>query len=109
MLVTVEGELKTDMTVLIEPQNGRFKAGTSQPVAMETEGASREEAWQRLPELANARLAAGELVQVQLPNGDSGHPWMKFAGVWKDHPEFDQYVRNVTEYRQSLDVSESEP
>ena len=63
-----------DMTVLIEPQNGRFKAGTSQPVAMETEGASREEAWQRLPELANARLAAGELVQVQLPNGDSGHP-----------------------------------
>ena len=34
---------------------------------------------------------------------------MKFAGVWKDHPEFDQYVRNVTEYRQSLDVSESEP
>ena len=70
-----------DITVLIEPQNGRFKASTSQPVAMETEGASREEALQRWQELANARLAAVELVQVHLPNGNSSHPWMKFAGV----------------------------
>ena len=98
-----------DMTVLIEPQNGRFKASTSQPVAMETEGASREEALQRLQELASSRLAAGELVQVAVPNGDSGHPWMKFAGVWKDHPEFDQFQQNVADYRQSLDVPETEP
>ena len=98
-----------DMTVLIEPQDGRFKATTSQPVAMETEGASREEALQRLQELARSRLAAGELVQVPLPNGDSGHPWMKYAGVWKDHPEFDQFQKNVAECRQKLDVPESEP
>lgn len=98
-----------DMTVLIEPQNGRFKASTSQPVAMETEGASREEALQRLQELASARLAAGELVQVAVPNGDADHPWMKFAGVWKDHPEFDQFRQNVADYRQSLDATETEP
>ena len=98
-----------DMTVLIEPQNGRFKASTSQPVAMETEGASREEALQRLQELANSRLTSGELVTVQLPNGGPGHPWMKFAGVWKAHPEFDQYLRNVTEYRETVDVPESTP
>ncbi|MEK6257226.1 MAG: hypothetical protein AABP62_01285 [Planctomycetota bacterium] len=98
-----------DMIVLIEPQNGRFKASTSQPVAMETEGASREEALQRLQELAKSRLAAGELVQVPLPNGDSSHPWMKFAGVWKDHPEFDQFQQNVAEHRRSLDVPESKP
>ena len=98
-----------DMIVLIEPQNGRFKASTSQPVAMESEGASREEALQRLQELASARLAAGELVQVAVPNGDLGHPWMKFAGVWKDHPEFDQFQQNVADYRQSLDAAETEP
>ncbi len=39
----------------------------------------------------------------------SGHPWMKFEGVWKDHPEFDQFQQNVADYRQSLDVSEMEP
>ena len=98
-----------DMTVFIESQNGRFKASTSQPVTMETEGASREEALQRLQELARTRLAAGELVQVPLPNRDSGHLWMKFAGMWKEHPEFDQFQKNVLEYRQNLDVSESQP
>lgn len=98
-----------EMIVFIEPQNGRFKASTSQPVTMETEGASREEALQRLQELASKRLAAGEVVQVPLPDGPSGHPWMKCAGVWKDHPEFDQFQKNVLEYRHSLDVSESQP
>ncbi|MBC7819966.1 MAG: hypothetical protein IAG10_24040 [Planctomycetaceae bacterium] len=98
-----------DMTVFIEPQNGGFKASTSQPVTMEAEGASREEALQRLQELARTRLADGEVVQVPLPNGQSSHPWMKFAGVWKEHPEFDQFQQNVLEYRHSLDVSETEP
>lgn len=98
-----------DMPVFIESQNGRFKASLSQPVILETEGASREDALQRLQELASTRLAAGELVQVPLPNGDSGHPWMKFAGLWKEHPEFDQFQKNVREYRHSLDASESQP
>jgi predicted RNase H-like HicB family nuclease len=98
-----------DMTVLIEPKDGRFRASTSQPVVMETEGASREEALQRLQELAKTRLAAGEVVLVPFPNGESNHPWMKFAGVWKDHPDFDQFQQNVSEYRQSLDETESEP
>ena len=98
-----------DLTVFIEPQNGRFKASTSQPVTMETEGASREEALQRLQELASTRLAAGEVVQLPLPNGQSGHPWMKFAGVWKEHPDFDQFQQNVLDYRHSLDAPESEP
>ena len=98
-----------DLTVFIEPQNGGFKASTSQPVTMETEGASREEALQRLQELARTRLAAGEFVQVPLSSGQSGHPWMKFAGVWKDHPEFENFQQNVAECRQRLDVSESEP
>ena len=98
-----------DLTVFIEPQNGGFKASTSQPVTMETEGASREEALQRLQELAMTRLAAGEFVQVPLSSRQSGHPWMKFAGVWKEHPEFDQFQQNVLKYRQSLDGTETEP
>ena len=56
-----------DMTVLIEPQNGRFKAGTSQPVAMETEGASREEALQRLQELATLDWQRGNSFKCSCP------------------------------------------
>ena len=96
-----------EMTVLIEPNDGRFKASTSRPVATETEGASREEALERLRALAATRIARGELVQVSLPNGDAAHPWMKFAGVWKDNPEFDQFVQNVAEHRRAIDEPES--
>ena len=95
-----------DMTVLIEPKDGRFRASTSQPIMLESEGASREEALERLRELAISRLAGGELVSVSLPNGDSRHPWMKFSGIWKDNPDLDQFVRNVAEYRKSINEPE---
>ena len=97
-----------DMTVLIEPHDGGFKASTSQPVAMETEGASAEEAVERLRALAASRLSSGELVSVSLPIVDSIHPWMKFAGVWKDHPDLDQFIQSVTVYRRSADATESD-
>ena len=96
-----------DMTVLIEPKDGRFKASTSQPISMETEGASREEALERLRQLAISRLSSGELVSVSLPNGDAHHSWMQFAGIWKDHPDYEQFVQNVNEYRKGVDESES--
>jgi hypothetical protein len=89
-----------DMTVLIEPTNGRFRASTSQPVAMEAEGASRDEALQHLRELAAARVAAGELVSVPLPADASDHPWMRFAGIWKDYPHFDRFIQNIADHRQ---------
>ncbi|MDB5391848.1 MAG: hypothetical protein JWM11_7494 [Planctomycetaceae bacterium] len=97
-----------EMTVLIEPINGRFKASTSQPVMMESEGASREEAIARLQELASTRLASGEILQVSVTRSDSEHPWMKFAGIWKDHPEFNQFVRNIKEQRECDDETKSE-
>ena len=97
-----------EMTVLIEPKDGRFRASTSQPITMETEGASREEALERLRDLAISRRAGGELVSVSLPSGDSRQPWMKFAGIWKDNPDFDQFVRNVAEYRHTVDEPASE-
>lgn len=94
------------MTVLIEPGNGRFRASTSQPVAMEAEGASRDEALQHLRELAAARVAVGELVSVTLAEGTSDHPWMRFAGVWKDYPQFDRFLQNISDHRQAVDAAE---
>ena len=76
---------------------------------MEAEGASRDEALQHLRELAAARVAGGELGSVSLPAGPSDHPWMRFAGVWKDYPHFDRFRQNIADYRMAVDVAESEP
>ena len=78
---------------------------TSQPVPLESEGASQDEALERLYELAKKRLATGKLVQINLPDASSGNPWQKFAGVWKDHPDFDEFLDNIAAYRRATDAA----
>jgi hypothetical protein len=91
-------------TVLVEKVgNGKYRATTSQPIPLETEGKSQDEALERLYDLAKKRLAAGKLVQMNLPDMPSSNPWQCFAGIWKDHPDFDAFLENIAEYRRSVD------
>jgi hypothetical protein len=89
----------------IEPQ--RFRAETSQPVALSTEGSSPEEAIQRLRDLAQKRLAAGEIVRIEIPGLVESSPWTRFAGIWRDHPDIDEYGENIAEYRRRVDEDAS--
>jgi hypothetical protein len=36
-----------------------------------------------------------------LTSSTSSNPWIKFAGVWKDHPEFEAFVADIAAYRRS--------
>ena len=36
------------------------------------------------------------------------HPWVPFAGIWKDHPEIDAWVDTIAEQRAQLDKAASE-
>ena len=36
------------------------------------------------------------------------HPWVPFAGIWKDHPEIDAWADTIAEHRAQLDKAESE-
>jgi hypothetical protein len=92
-------------TVFVEKVGRKkYRAVTSQPVPLESEGASQEEAVERLRQLATDRLAQGKLLQMELPGGSN--PWQAFAGMWKDHPEFDAFLENIAEYRRDVDRSE---
>ena len=82
----------------------RFRAATSQPIPLSAEGQSREEAMTRLTDLAREQLAQGDLVQIDLADARD-NPWVKFAGIWKDHPDFADYQANIADYRRSLDVA----
>ena len=88
--------------VLVEKLGkNKYRASTSQPIALESEGRSRDEAVERLCELARKRLAAGEWQQVLLPGPPEANPWIAYAGIWKDHPDFDDFLKNIAEYRRS--------
>ena len=94
------------VTVLVERlDERRYRASTSHPITMESEGCSRDEAVERLRDQAAQRLNGGELVQVLIPGAPYANPWLTYAGIWKDHPDFDAVMENIAEYSRT----ESEP
>ena len=99
-----------NVTVLLERVDAEtYRAITSQPIALETEGSSREEAIQRLRQLVEQRLATGELIEMDIPVAQETNPWIAFAGVWKDHPDFEAFLENVSEHRRQVDATEGRP
>ena len=104
----VEGAL-VKVTVLLEKLDAqKYRASTSQPIWLEAEAGSREEAVERLRDLAKKRLTNGELVDIYLPEVREPNPWVSFAGVWKDHPDFDAFLENIAEYRRLVEPYEGD-
>jgi hypothetical protein len=85
----------------------RYRVSITQPLALCAEGDSREEAVERLCQLARERLAAGELMPIDLSAESQANPWVESAGTWKDHPDLDEYVRNIRAYREQADKLQS--
>jgi hypothetical protein len=75
------------------------------------EAATRERALTMLEELLTQCMNKVEIIprEIQLPSAEqSQKPWMKFAGVFKDDPDFDAVQQYIQEYRQELDAAVNE-
>jgi hypothetical protein len=97
-----------DLTVFIEQLDEQtYRAETSQPITLITEGRTREEAVERLRVLAIQRLTAGEVVCLEIPEVGAPHPWIPFAGIWKDHPDLDAVLEHIAAKRRQLDAMDS--
>jgi hypothetical protein len=49
-----------------------------------------------------ARLKQGtEIIALEI--GPEPHPWMEFAGMFKDDPWIEDWVQSMEEYRQQVD------
>jgi len=85
-----------------------FVAHGAEPFAVRAEGATRDEAVAKVQQLCQARLESGaELVTVELEA--SGHPWMRFAGMFKDDEDFKDVVEIMDENRRKMDEDSSIP
>lgn len=85
---------------------GRYRASIEEPFPMECEGSSEEEALKLLRESALARIQSRKEVDLELPGADDDNPWLRLAGMFKGHPDFDQYLRNIEEHRREMDALE---
>jgi predicted RNase H-like HicB family nuclease len=71
-------------------------------------GTTREEALTNLRQLLTARLGKAEIVSLEIENPNFEHPWMKFAGIFKDDPEFDEVLADIEAYRRERDAEMEE-
>ena len=94
------------LTVLVEKiGHGQFRAMTSQPITLSVEGDSAANAVSRLKEAVENKLSACEVVELTIRSSQRDHPWLKYAGIWKGHPDFEAFQEAVAEYRTSVVAS----
>jgi hypothetical protein len=48
------------------------------------------------------------MVRLEIPEVAVPHPWIPFAGIWKDHPDFDAVLEHIAAEHRRLDTAESE-
>lgn len=91
-------------------EDGRAIASILEFPQYRVEAATREQALATLQQLLAERMNRVEVIpmEIKLPSAEqSERPWMKFAGVFKDDPDFDAVQQYIQEYRQELDASEN--
>lgn len=95
--------------VLVErvPGNG-YRARGAEPLGLCAEGATREEAVAKLRELCEAKVQEGAQ-WIALEVGPGPHPWLPFAGMFKDDPLIADWKQSVEEYRQKVEDDAGAP
>lgn len=69
------------------------------------EAPTREQALEKLKKQVLARLENAEILSLELQspqNQPPENPWMKFAGVFKDDPDFDEFQQSI---QQSIQIT----
>jgi hypothetical protein len=97
------------LTILLEPVNGRgYRASGGEPFHLSVEGASREEALQKLQSEIQARISGGaEVIVLNLPV--ESNPWLRIAGMYKDDPMFEAWQQAIADYRDEVEKDDDYP
>ena len=95
---------KLNYSVLVEAKEGGYQATVWGLPDCQVFAQTREDALNNLRELVNTRLQSVEIVTQKIDASKTEHPWMKFAGMFKDDPMFDEVLAHIDEYRREIDA-----
>lgn len=93
--------------ILLEQQSdGQVRASVPALLDCVVSRATREEAITAIQQLLSERLFTLEILAVDLnPPQEPEKPWMKFAGAFKNDPDFAAIVKSLREEREIDDDS----
>jgi predicted RNase H-like HicB family nuclease len=93
------------LTVLLERKDERqYRAIVLGLPDCQAEGNTREEALTKISTIAGDRLEKAELISLEIQLSKPEHPWMKFAGMFKDDPQFDEMLEDIQDLRRERDA-----
>lgn len=98
-----------DVILLRKPGDGYSARPAFWPDAV-VDGATEQEALQRVRTLIRDLLNQTQLVQVEVEatGDDTDNPWLAKAGMFSDDPTWDDFVGVLADYRQQLDGEQQE-
>jgi predicted RNase H-like HicB family nuclease len=96
-------EAHMKIPVLVERVKGNgYRARGTEPFAISAKGSTREEALAKLRAKIQTRLKDGtEIVGLEI--GPQPHPWLEFAGMFKDDKWIEDWINSMKEYRQQVE------
>ncbi|HLO46912.1 MAG TPA: type II toxin-antitoxin system HicB family antitoxin [Kamptonema sp.] len=101
---TPEKSSKLTYTVMLEEQEpGKYRATVLGWPECQVFGSTREEALTSLRQLVTERLDKVEIVSLEIDRPKPEHPWMKFAGKYKDDPYFEEMQADIAALRRERD------
>lgn len=104
--------LKQTYDILFESQpDGKHQASVLGWSSCQAIGDTEEQAIDSLRQVLNDRLTYAKILQLEIPQQsiqpivESDNPWIKYAGVFKDDPMFDEMLELIAEHRRKKESS----
>lgn len=89
--------------VLEALNNDRYRASVSHPFDLSAEADTREATLTALKEQLDAKLRQVEVLELDVGT-PAEQPWTTLVGTWKDHPDMDEVLENLREYRRQVNA-----
>ncbi len=89
--------------VLLTKKDEKFIARVREWPEIVGEGETEEEALVKAQADLKSLLVGGRIVQLDLEVKPSEHPWFKFAGMFADDADWDNFQASMQQYREEID------
>ena len=89
--------------VLLTKKDEKFIARVREWPEIMVEGDTEEEVLSKAQADLKSLLVSGRIVQLDLEVKPDEHPWLKFAGMFADDPDWDEFQESIHQYREEID------
>jgi predicted RNase H-like HicB family nuclease len=96
--------MQYDILLTKQPNNGYIARPILLPEIV-VSGADEEEVLARVREAIAGIYANSRIVRVNVaePDETTNDPWLRFAGMWADDPNWEQFQAHIEAFRRTID------